>query len=141
MKRNTKYFQVSEKEQEPSPWEASAGVMFMHELVTGEVHRLLHLYVLQCSISDVSFVWLYAPKYVFTDEAVQDVTGSLCVDVFGLCTDIFQMYLHVCMCKNKEAQKLCFMIWYIPFFPSSLPCSCISTFDGSCWIRPRSLKD
>lgn len=41
MKRNTKYFQASEKEQELSPWETSACVGFMHELVVGEVQRFI----------------------------------------------------------------------------------------------------
>lgn len=104
---------------------------------------LLSMHVLQYTISDVSSCLFggVSLNCIFVDKAVSDITGSMYINVFGLWTDIFQMHLHACVCKNKEAQKMCFMIWYIPFFPSSLPCSCISTFDGSCWIRPRSLKD
>lgn len=41
LKKTTKYFQVSEKEQELSSWELSAYIVFMHELLPVEIHRVI----------------------------------------------------------------------------------------------------
>lgn len=59
LKKTTKYFQVSDKEQELSSWEPSAYIVFMHELLTVEIHHfIVHVcaavYHLRCVIL---FIW------------------------------------------------------------------------------------
>lgn len=109
---------------------------------TMEIHHcVVHACAAVCYLRYVIlFIWKCSSKayfYRIRQYWTSQVVWTKCV---WLVNGYFPNAL-VCVCKNKEAQEMCFVIQYIPFFPSSLPCTCISTSDGSCWIRPRSLKD
>lgn len=55
---------------------------------TGDVHHLIA--PSYCTVSDASFIWLFAPECIFMHKAVQDMTGSMYMSAFGLCSDPFR---------------------------------------------------